>query len=275
MRLRILLWCIIIATHTCTMHAMEREQGARNSLHNTEKPFGTAITVLEVTGNFLSMLESVMGNLREQDKLKVSTLQAILDAADSRWKPGAIYAMEQVVAVTPDFAFPYLQRIAGACHAQGAGFITFLSGQKKEKKSLSDFLRAVRHGARYVAPNREAFNHLLSANEVIINDALEKYYPLLPAVSAGVKAMHISLVAQDLHADHFYDAQEEPQDMVSVNELQEYLNDQRRYETMQLALISNGESEDAFYDALDMNQYIDLDWRMAEGRDEGMSDWLK
>lgn len=273
MRLRILIWCIVIASTTFNMHAMDRERASSHSLeHKTERPLGAAITVLDVTGNFLSMLESVMGNLREQDKLKVSMLQAILDAAESRWKFGAVYAMEQVVGVTPDFAFPYLQRVAGACHDQGPGFITFLAGQKKEKKSFSDFLRAVRHGARYVAPNREAFNHLLSTNEPTINTVLQTYYPFLPAMSAGVKAMHASLIAQDAHKELFYDAQEELQDMGSIKEWQDYLDIQGRYEAMYAA---QNECNDEFYDALDIHQFIDLDLRRAEGRDEGMTDWLK
>jgi len=180
---------------------------------------GTAVKVLEVTGNFLSLLESVAKNLKEQDALKVSTLRTMLDAADSRLQSGLVYGMEKVVSITPDVAIPYLQRAAGACHSQGTGFIHFLVEQKKEKKSLSDLLQTVRHGARYLAPNRDAFNQFLSTYETTINNGLNDYHPLLPAVSAGVRAMHTSLMNNDNDADVFYDAKE-PDDLGSLLELQ-------------------------------------------------------
>ena len=198
MRLRVLLWCIIIAPHTFHMCAMERSQSLPNRLVNyDEQPVSAAVKVLAVTGNFLSLLESVVENLQEQNKLKVGTLQAILDAADSPWQSNLVYAIEKILTVTPESTVPYLQRFAGACHVQGPDFIKFLHEQKKEKKSLSDFLRAVRHGTRYVAPNREALDRFLSTNKTTINDGLEAYHALLPALAAGVKAMHASLAGRE------------------------------------------------------------------------------
>lgn len=295
------------------LRAMERDQSSSHaSSNNNEKPLGTAVKVLEVMGNFLSLLESVAKNLKERDALKVSTLTTMLDAADSRWKSGAVYSIEKIVGVTPPFAVPYLQRAAGAFHTQGPTFINFLVGQKKEKKSLSDLLRTFRHGTRYLAPNREAFNEFFATNQPTINALLNDYYPVLPALAAGVRAAHASL-AVSVNGDAQDSAKKTSQEEVSYSPKNNLL-DELRFVRSVLAYMRNEQygndleddacdvcaeydriskeaasiglriqsvdeedNEDVFYDAetIDINQCIDLDWRTAQGRDEGMTDWLK
>ena len=233
MKLQVLLIGAILTISPLNVHAMgngesssSRIQASNNTISNNNgQPLAPVVKGLQAASVLLSSMSSVITNLQTQNALNVSTLKIITQAAASRWQSGLIYGIEKIVYFAPQSAIPYLRKTAGLCHEQGADFITFLETQKQEGKSLSDLLRAIRHGMRYVTTSNKV-DEALSAHEETINQALQEYLPLLPTLVAGVEVMHATLQQSTLNANtqQISTATQQPhQDEIQIQESTSWL----------------------------------------------------